>query len=82
MKIFIIHNKIKCYYIDLLSSYIHYLVFCGFFNDLVPTPLAVGSVLAEMRAKMVSISKEKHSDSPLPPGSKQTINGSARIIAI
>lgn len=72
----------NCYCIELLPSYIHYLVFCGFFNDLVPTPLAVGSVLAEMCAKMVSISKEKHSDSPLSPGSKQTINGSTHIIAI
>lgn len=44
------------YYIDLLSSDIHYLVFCGFFNALVPTPLTLGSVLAEMCAKMVSIS--------------------------
>lgn len=72
----------SCCYIDLLSSYIHYLVFGGFFNDLVPKPLAVGSVLAEMGAKMVSISTEKHSDAPLAAGSKQTINGSAPVMAI
>lgn len=49
------------------------------FNDFVPPPLAVGSILTEMCDGMVSISKEKHRDSPLSPGSKQTINGSTLV---
>lgn len=52
------------------------------FNDFVSPPLAVGFILTEMCAEMVSISKEKHRDSPISPGSKQTINGSTLVIAI
>lgn len=43
------------------------------------SPLDV--ILAEVRAETVSISQATQTDTPRPPGSKQTINGDAHIIA-
>lgn len=44
-----------------------------------PPLLAIGCVLAEVCAEMASI---READTPRFPGFKQTINGSAHIIAV
>lgn len=46
-----------------------------------PSLMAV-SPLPEVRARMVSISKAKQTDTPRSPGFRQTINGSTQIAAV
>lgn len=71
-----------CYYIDLLSSHIHYLVFCGFFLMTLSPHCSLLAVFSLRCVPKWFPLVKKNSDSPRSPGSKRTINGSTQIIAI